>query len=163
MQYFTNITIKIIDVAFYPLTLRCPLSFLIGWPVPTSVRKTILSAPPDAMRLLSQELNDLVVATHTGGELVLAMRGSGPWPYHGKRFWAGGIIFYSHWLLISQNVRDYYYYGSDILDFLVNIFTFVVHTYVTTLAVVSVNEVGVIGSRVYVKALEYQARGGLLL
>ena len=38
------------------LTLRCPLSFLIGCPVPTSVRKIILSVPPDAMRLLSQEL-----------------------------------------------------------------------------------------------------------
>lgn len=42
------------------LTLKCPLSFLIGCPVPTSVKNTILSAPPETRRLLSWELGERV-------------------------------------------------------------------------------------------------------
>ena len=79
------------------------------------------------------------------------------------RYWHSGSLSEDCYTKCNYSIiMVLIYYRS--FDFLAIIyFTFVVHTYITTLAVVSVREVGIIGSRVYIKALEYKARGGLLI
>ena len=46
------------------LTLMWPLYFLMGWPVPTSVSWTVLSAPPEQSRELSCDLPTPVTSSY---------------------------------------------------------------------------------------------------